>query len=317
MNKTTAVLGSALKPFTLLTAASTMLLLSGCFSTDLNFAYDRDGIDNNPSSPVGAFSVKSTDLEKTAAQTYTHTFTSSRAGTVSYADGCALAGGDTDEVVAGSNSKTINTTNNDYYQNCSFTVSDETSNAFDELSVAYIKLDSVSGNPLTDQALSQVWGEDGVKWGCVEDLNTGLIWEVKETDDGLRDKDWTYTWYSTVNNGGNAGTPDGGTCYAGATCDTSGYANNVNALAMQLCGSPADWRVPSIAELRGLLNAPTGSAGHFINLNLFPNNRLWYWSSSPNADNSHYAWFVYFSYGYEYNNDKGSSNYVRLVRSGQ
>jgi hypothetical protein len=33
-------------------------------------------------------------------------------------------------------------------------------------------------------------------WSCVRDNVTGLIWEVKTDDGGLRDQDWKYTWYN-------------------------------------------------------------------------------------------------------------------------
>ena len=40
-------------------------------------------------------------------------------------------------------------------------------------------------------------------WACVKDNATGLIWEEKTNDQGLRDKEWTYTWHdSDANNNG-------------------------------------------------------------------------------------------------------------------
>ena len=33
---------------------------------------------------------------------------------------------------------------------------------------------------------------------CVKDNVTGLMWEVKTDDGGLRDKDWYYTWYDST-----------------------------------------------------------------------------------------------------------------------
>ena len=42
-------------------------------------------------------------------------------------------------------------------------------------------------------------------WACVRDNVTGLMWEVKSDDNGLRDKDWTYTWYSTNSNSNGGG----------------------------------------------------------------------------------------------------------------
>ncbi|WP_202934521.1 DUF1566 domain-containing protein [Vibrio navarrensis] len=42
-----------------------------------------------------------------------------------------------------------------------------------------------------------------------------------------------------------------------------------------------------------------------------------YWSSSPNASNSGYAWDVNFNNGHVYNGSKLNGLHVRLVRAGQ
>jgi hypothetical protein len=34
----------------------------------------------------------------------------------------------------------------------------------------------------------------------VRDNVTGLVWEVKTADGGLRDQKWSYTWYDSVHN---------------------------------------------------------------------------------------------------------------------
>ncbi|MCB1660598.1 MAG: DUF1566 domain-containing protein, partial [Pseudomonadales bacterium] len=55
-----------------------------------------------------------------------------------------------------------------------------------------------------------------------------------------------------------------------------------------------------------------------INQTIFPNTKdRGYWSSSPVANDSGYAWIVYFDYGYVNGNYKYTSHYVRLVRSSQ
>lgn len=74
---------------------------------------------------------------------------------------------------------------------------------------SYTKLDA-SGNALPDSASS---------WVMVHDNVTGLIWEVKQNKDEVkdytnpRDADNTYTWYDPdpATNGGDAGTPGDGT----------------------------------------------------------------------------------------------------------
>jgi len=62
----------------------------------------------------------------------------------------------------------------------------------------FTKLDA-GGNPLPASASA---------WDCVHDNVTGLVWEIKTDDNGLRDKDWEYTWYNAdpATNGGDAGT---------------------------------------------------------------------------------------------------------------
>jgi len=74
---------------------------------------------------------------------------------------------------------------------------------------SYTKLDS-QGNPLPDSA---------TEWVMVRDNMTGLIWEVKQNQDGVKDysnphdADNTFTWYDSnpETNGGYEGTPGDGT----------------------------------------------------------------------------------------------------------
>jgi hypothetical protein len=148
----------------------------------------------------------------------------------------------------------------------------------------------------------------------VQDKVTGLIWEVKTDDGGLRDTDHRYTWYNPDDgaNGGAAGTPDGGSC-VGSACDTQGYAQAVN--AQGLCGA-TDWRLPSVEELTSIVNY--NRFGPAIDTLYFPNTKsAYYWSSSPNAYDSNGAWLVGFGYGYDGYSYKGDERAVRLVRGRQ
>ena len=104
---------------------------------------------------------------------------------------------------------------------------------------SFTKLDG-NGNPLAASATA---------WSCVRDNVTGLTWEVKTDDGGLRDKDGTYSWYNpdATTNGGWAGTADGGdNCFNTARCDTQSYVADVN--AQGLCGAH-DWRLSDPREL--------------------------------------------------------------------
>jgi hypothetical protein len=173
---------------------------------------------------------------------------------------------------------------------------------------------SNSGATLPDTAKL---GTGTTDWACTKDNKTGLIWEVKTTDGGLRDWDNTYTWYqpNASKNGGDAGTQDSGTC-KGSQCDTYAFTNAVNTKG--LCGKN-DWRMPTKVELEGLLtktstvNQPVNE-NLYINPTYFPNTNYGYWSSSPNAYFSNHAWNVHFDGGGSSDNGKNGSGNVRLVR---
>ena len=172
----------------------------------------------------------------------------------------------------------------------------------------FTKLDS-TGQPLADNAPS---------WDCVRDNVTGLIWEVKTDDNGLRDKDWTYTWYNNLSpNGGNAGSTGSNTCggFLGGQCNTQAYAAAVNALIPKLCGFDG-WRMPTREELRTIVNSATFHPA--IATSYFPRTVNGYWSASTFAPSAGYAWFVDFYSGYDNAGFKGSNGFaVRLVRGGQ
>ena len=148
------------------------------------------------------------------------------------------------------------------------------------------------------------------EWSCVQDNHTGLMWEVKTDDGGLRDKDNRYKWYNTntATNGGTVGYENGGN-------NTQAFAQAVNSQSQPLCGHN-NWRLPSKKELHSLFNY--GKYNPAIDSAYFPNTvSSYYWSSSPVANGSNYAWLVYFGYGDDHRNGKDDVNYVRLVRSSQ
>ena len=79
-----------------------------------------------------------------------------------------------------------------------------------------------------DAALGDAPGD----WACTRDNFTGLVWEVKTDDGGLRDKDWLYTWYyaDATDNGGDPGITGGDTCGGtlGIECNSDAFAAAVN-----------------------------------------------------------------------------------------
>lgn len=165
---------------------------------------------------------------------------------------------------------------------------------------SFTKLDA-NGNPLTAVA---------AQWRCVQDNVTGLVWQIKTNDGGLHDQSRQYSWYEPDNsrNGGFVGYEN---CTNGI-CNTHAYVQAVNAEGY--CGHQ-DWRLPTRQELLGIVNYDRFNPA--IDTRYFPDvqngNRL-FWSSSPNADFSYYAWYVDFGYGSSFSDDKYDDYYVRLVR---
>ena len=116
-------------------------------------------------------------------------------------------------------------------------------------SFSFTKLDA-NGNALPATATNH---------SCVQDNITGLMWEVKTADGGLRDKGWTYTWYSSIiPNGAPNNVPSGGTCQTAGRCDTEKFVADVNTAG--LCGHN-DWRLPNPQELAGIVDYGIASPG--------------------------------------------------------
>lgn len=192
------------------------------------------------------------------------------------------------------------------------------------------------GSEISDAAKQ---GNEPSDWACTRDNKTGLIWEVKTNDGGLRDKDWAYSWYEPdeSKNGGNAGSArsyEYKNWCKGSECDTNDYTQTIN--DTKLCGLK-NWRVPSKDELISLIYCSDkqydDATGECVNTKItkptidsfyFPNSMPTddeldsvYWTMSLNPTNPEYAWDVSFSEGISYWATKRDSYFVRLVSDGK
>jgi Protein of unknown function (DUF1566) len=172
----------------------------------------------------------------------------------------------------------------------------------------YVKI-SNSGKALSDVA---ILGSGANDWACTKDTKTGLTWEVKTIDGGLRDKNNVYTNYWVDGHGPT----DGGPNNYGKSGNSDVFVKDVN--AQNLCGY-ADWRLPTQNELKTLIYC-SGDACQYayvtINTVFFPNtqgNR--YWTSSTSTGYYAVPYFVYFgSDGYNGGGAMSDKHYIRLVR---
>ncbi|TWI61354.1 uncharacterized protein DUF1566 [Desulfobotulus alkaliphilus] len=261
--------------------------------------------------------------------TYTVFTTVSDGGTINPAAASVQHGNSTSFEITPDDDHTIESvtgcggslTGNTYYtgpvtSNCTVSVSFK--------SELYTKLDE-KGKPLPDSATS---------WSCIKDHKTGLIWEEKTDDDGLRDWNHIYSWYNPdpATNGGYDGRKDGGDCTE-SECDTYAYTQAVN--DKTLCGI-AGWRLPTIDELNTLVYCSSGeredlhhegSSGACIgkyerptiNTNFFANTSesSWFWSASSHAYKAEKAWFLDFGNGSVNDNFfKIYNGKIRLVHDG-
>lgn len=156
---------------------------------------------------------------------------------------------------------------------------------------------------------------------CVQDHTTGLMWEIKTADGGLRDWNKRYTNYDSAAveqfwTGSDWIKPT--QAQIDAPSNSMGFVNSVN--AQGLCGFH-DWRLPALEELQSILDMsrasnPSPSPTLTIDANWFPNTQVAaYWSATPGTDNSTSAWYVYFGKGGTFKTIRPYNYFVRLVRT--
>ena len=265
-----------------------------------------------------AITVQPAALTITAGQTATFSVTATGTGTLSYQwkkNGINITGG------TGATTSSYTTPDMGYAGNGAV-YSVEVSNSAGSITSSTATLTVIKSS--TAQSYGYVANaSDGLydKTECVQDNNTGLVWEGKTASPATsRLGTSSYTNLDSTSSAQKQATP-GGSIYVNpsqtdidASTNSIGYRNSVRTL--NLCGYN-DWRMPTKEELEGIV---VSNQNPTIDLTWFPNTRSWtHWSASPHSSNAGLALVVSFvqndvSNGYDL---RLSSNPVRLVRGNQ
>lgn len=149
---------------------------------------------------------------------------------------------------------------------------------------------------------------------CIRDSTTGLTWELKSDDPGLRDWRNTYSWFRPDESHGELdyrGLENGGEC-AGSKCDTWHYVRAVNAIS--LCGYN-DWHLPTKDELFSISDPTRAASPPTVNLQALPYTQPdEYWSANDYSFQYDSAWAWNFRYGHDRVDWKKTPKFLRLVR---
>ena len=161
--------------------------------------------------------------------------------------------------------------------------------------------------------------------GTVTDRMTGLQWEKKESLDGImnaadpHDADNLYTWSTSP------AVVMNGTAFTDFLSRLNSCASPNGATVAGGFAGHCDWRLPTIAELAGIVNLSRGncggSGGPCIDAIFGPTQADNYWSSTTDSSETdgfgiNYAWLLYFDGGGPCSGEKIGGSYVRAVRGG-
>jgi len=171
------------------------------------------------------------------------------------------------------------------------------------------------GAPLSYAGPGEI-GADNPPEGTFIDLNTGLMWEIKDSADGVAD----YANPHDVDN-----------LYTWSKATASPYIPNGSAFESflaELNAEPAfagynDWRLPTVKELQSLVDYSVPYPGPVVKQGPdgLPGATApsYYWSSTAYAlaAGDDLAWVVYFGDGNVGSGYKGAALHVRAVRGGR
>ena len=162
-------------------------------------------------------------------------------------------------------------------------------------------VDNTDGT-VTDNETGLQWEQKVAGSSCLHCVNDTYIWSSSGTaPDGT-----AFTSFLATMNGGATGV---GNCTSGdGSTQTGGFNNH------------CDWRLPTIAELRTILDTSQGQcgagSGACIDPTFGPTGASRYWSSTTSASNPFNAWFVSFFGGFASSDIKTDNFFVRAVRGG-
>ena len=135
--------------------------------------------------------------------------------------------------------------------------------------------------------------------GTVQDMNTGLIWEVKcDCPGSLHHVSNTYVWSG-----------DG-------TQETIwDWLEDINAEGGAGYAGHDDWRIANLRELQSIVDYELFDPA--IDPIFGPTHIFFYWSSTTDATSPSHAWIVYFGGGDVFADAKNGTRPVRAVRGGR